>query len=78
MSMTLHPEGWGCTCNSSPCVYIIKIEVIAPQRYSFLFFPLAFIWEVRCLCCFQEEQTVEPVGLDLTPLVGVCMVALRC
>lgn len=56
----------------------LKVEVIAPRRYSLLFFPLAFVWEVRCLCCSQAEYTVEPMDLDPTPLAGVCMVALRC
>lgn len=61
-----------------PVYLSLEVEVIAPQKYSFLFSALAFILEVRSVCCPQAEQRVEPVDLDPTPLLGVPVVALRC
>lgn len=61
-----------------PVYLSFEVEVVAPQKCSFLFSALAFILEVRSLCCSQAEQRVEPVDLDPTPLLGVPMVALRC
>lgn len=61
-----------------PVYLSLEVEVVAPQKYSFLFSALAFVLEVRSFCCLQAEQrVVEPVDLDPTPLLGVPMVALR-
>lgn len=61
-----------------PVYLSLEVEVIAPQKYSFLFSALAFILEVRSVCCPQAEQRVEPVDLDPTPLLEAPVVALRC
>lgn len=61
-----------------PVYLSLEVEVVAPQKYSFLFSALSFVLEVRSFCCLQAEQrVVEPVDLDPTPLLGVPMVALR-